>query len=109
MNNKINIAMTTWDIKKDVTEYLKESLGLESSTGKKHIDDILDNAISKAKVEEKPEWTTLLLNNIKEDKIKDVTNSQTIFNIAAGVTDETLDKLVNVTPVKKETKIEELI
>ena len=34
---------------------------------------------------------------------------KTIYNIAATVTDETLRKLINVTPTKKVKKIEELI
>ncbi len=107
--SKINKALTTWSVKKDVQEFIKERLGIQKKGGKNNAEQIIDNAIERAKIEEKPEWTNLLLNNIKEDKVKETSNTQNVFNIAASVTDDTLNKLVNVTPVKKEKKIEELI
>ena len=106
MKNEINKALTTWGVKKDVQEFIKERMGLKSGNSKKnHAEQIIDNVIEKAKQEERPEWTNILLNQIKDEKVKDVSNTQNVFNIAASVTDETLNKLVNVTPVKKETKL----
>ena len=102
-------ALTEWSVEQDVTDFIKARLGLKDKGSKTtHAEDIIDNAIDKAKVEEKPEWTNLLLNQIKPDK-KEGGGGQTIFNIAANVADETLKKLIDVTPVKKKNKIEELI
>lgn len=110
MNEQIKEAMTAWDIKKDVAEYIKERMGMKSEGSDKiHAEEIIDNIISKAKTEDKPEWTNLLLNQIKEDKVQGGGASSTVYNIAATVTNETLEKLINVTPVEKKTKIEELI
>ena len=106
--SKIDEALTSWDIKKDVTEFIKERLGLEGTKGKNHAEEIIDNAIRRAKLEEKPEWTKLLLDSVKVDKVKDVSQTN-IFMNANAVADETLKKLINVTPIQTKSKIEELI
>ena len=105
--DKLQAALTTWDIKKDVSDFIKERMGLKSEGSElNHAEEIIDKAIERAKTEEKPDWTNLLLNSIKADKIKDLTQTNVFLN-ANAVSDETLKKLVNVTPIK--TKIEELI
>ena len=111
----LNQALVSWSVEKDVTDFIKERLGLKNEgSNKNHAEDIIDHAIDKAKNEEKPEWTSLLLNQIKPDKKENTSSrTQTIFNIATNVTNDTLEKLVDVTPVKtpikKMNKIEELI
>ena len=107
--DKVKQNLTTWSAKKDVAEFIKERMGLKAEGQKKtHAEELIDNMIAKAKYEDKPEWTTVLLNQIKEEK-KVTVGSTNVFMNAAAVTDATLKKLIDVTPVKKETKIEELI
>lgn len=106
----INAALTTWDKNKDVAEFIKERMGLkEEGKNETHAEELIDNVIKRAKTEDKPEWTSLLLNQIKEEKVKAVGPQINVFANAAAVTDDTLKKLIDVTPAKKETKIEELI
>lgn len=106
--SKINKALVAWDKNKEINEFIREKLGLKSETGKTHADDIIDNAISRAKYEEKPEWTKLLLDaSAPEDKKG---NTQiNFFGAIAESTNENIDKLVDVTPKKKKSSIEELI
>tara|TARA_R110000851_G_C12986696_1_gene556890 strand:+ start:373 stop:714 length:342 start_codon:yes stop_codon:yes gene_type:complete len=104
----ITEALQSWSVKKDVTDFIKERLGLQGSNGRNHAEEIIDNAIGKAKLEERPEWTKLLLDSVKVDKIKDVGQTNIFLN-ANAIADETLKKLVNVTPTQTKSKIEELI
>jgi hypothetical protein len=108
MENKINKVLVAWDKNKEINEFIREKLGLKSESGKTHADDIIDNAISRAKYEEKPEWTKLLLEaSAPEDKKG---NTQiNFFGAIAESTNENIDKLVDVTPKKKKSSIEELI
>lgn len=106
--SKIKQSLTTWDKNKEINEFIRDKLGLQSNTGKTHADDIIDNAISRAKYEEKPEWTKLLLDaSTPEDKKG---NTQiNFFGAIAESTNENIDKLIDVTPKKKKNSIEELI
>lgn len=108
-NKKINQALVTWDRNKEINEFIREKLGLPSKDGgKTHADEIIDNAIERAKYEEKPEWTKLLLDaSAPEDKKG---NTQiNFFGAIAESTNENIDKLVDVTPEKKKNSIEDLI
>lgn len=107
-NKNISKALTTWDKNKEINEFIRSKLGLESKSGKTHADDIIDNAISRAKYEEKPEWTKLLIDSStpKEEKGNTQIN---FFGAIAESSNSNVDKLVNVTPKAKEESIEDLI
>lgn len=109
--SKIQQALTTWSKKADLQEYIKEKLGeIDETTGRKNIDCILNNAVLQAKIEEDPKWTKLLFDNIKrEDKTLDANNQTNIFVNANELADETIKKLIDVTPAKTQKKIEDLI
>jgi len=107
---KVKESLLGWSKDRDIADFIKERLGLKTEgQDKTHAEELIDNVISKAKYEDEPKWTTVLFNQIKEEKVKEVGGNISIYTNAAAVTDETLTKLINVTPVKKETKIEELI
>ncbi len=105
---QITSALAKWERDKSINEFIRERLGLESSSGKSHAEEIIDNAIERAKIEEKPEWTKLLIETTKtEQKAQASTN---IFFGAADLTNEALKKVIDVTPEPKaKSKIEELI
>ena len=104
--SKINKALTAWDKNKEINEFIRSKLGLESQNGKTHADEIIDNAIERAKYEESPEWTKLLLDSSKSDDKKSNTQIN-FFGSIAESSNNNIDKLVNVTPKKK--SIEDLI
>lgn len=101
MSKKIDKALSAWDRNKEINEFIRDKLGLISQNGNTHADDIIDNAISRAKIEEKPEWTKLLLESSTDNKKAD-----TQINFFASIAESSnanVDKLVDVTPKKKET------
>lgn len=96
---------------KTVGEYLKEKLGMQGHK-KIHIDEIIDNGIERAKVEEKPEWSKFIFDTLKAAEPKAEGPSNNFFIGAANLTDEGLKKIIDVTPTeikKTKSKIEELI
>ena len=99
--DKIKQNLLGWSKDRDIAEFVKERLGLGSEgKDKMHVEEIIDNAIEKAKYEEKPEWTALILKSIEEpQKIKGPTVN--VFAQIAESTNEGIDKLIDVTPEKK--------
>lgn len=95
---------------KTVGEYLKDKLAMPGHK-KIHIDEIIDNGIERAKVEEKPEWSKFLFDTLKAAEVKPESPSNNFFIGAASLTNEGLQKIIDVTPakVKTKSKIEELI
>jgi len=104
--SKIQEALTMWDKNIEVNEFIKNKLGGKTKDGVTHADHIIDNAIERAKYEEKPEWTKLLLDSSsnKDDKGNTQIN---FFGAIAESSNENINKLVDVTPKKK--TIEDLI
>lgn len=108
--DKVKENLIGWSKDKDIADFIKERMGLkDEGKNETHAEELIDNVIKKAKTEDKPEWTTLLLNQIKEEKVKAIGSQINLISNANAIMDETLTKLIDVTPTKKETKIEELI
>lgn len=106
--NKINQALTLWDKNKDMTEFLRKKLGEQAGNGKTHADELIDNALTRAKVEEKPDWTRLLLDAANSDDKKSGTQIN-LFAAIAESTNENIDELIDVTPKNKIKTIDDLI
>ena len=109
---KIEKAVTRWFSEKAMAEIFREKLGeIDEYSGNIHAEVIIDEAIQKAKLEETPQWSKFLFDNVKPADKKETPAVQNIFQIGASCTDETLKRLIDVTPVKKKekNKIEDLI
>jgi len=104
--SKIGKAISLWDKNTEINEFIKNKLGAKTKEGTTHADQIVDNAIERAKYEEKPEWTKLLFDSSssKDDKGNTQIN---FFGAIAESSNENINKLVDVTPKKK--TIEDLI
>ena len=109
INKEIKNELKQWNKETDVAEYLKGKLSQEDKEGMSHIETLVDNIILKAKLEDEPKWTRLIFDNIKEDNKKESTTQINIFTDIAQKTNETIDKLVDVTPKKKKKTIYDLI
>lgn len=109
---KINESLTLWDREQDLTQFIRQRLSLtDKTTSKLHIEDIVDNAIMRAKIEEDPKWTPLVLNAIQPKEDKNSGTQVNIFQSLIEPTSERIKELVDVTPKKKSSNktIEEII
>lgn len=104
--SKINQALTAWENNIEINEFVKKKLGAKTKNGSTHADEIIDNAIERAKYEEKPEWTKLLLDSSSNKDEKGNTQIN-FFSAIAESSNENISKLIDVTPKKK--TIEDLI
>lgn len=98
--SKIKEELKIWDKNIEINEFIKSKLGQSGLNGKSHADEIIDNAITRAKVEEKPEWTKLLLDSAADRDEKGNTQIN-FFGAIAESSNENVGKLVDVTPKKK--------
>lgn len=83
-NTALSKQLAKWEVEKHTSIYIKEKLGEESKSGKTHIDDIVDNAIDKAKVEEEPKWTPLILGMAEPNKGNGTNVNVQVNNITEG-------------------------
>jgi hypothetical protein len=101
-----NIA--AWDESKTVAEFFKKKLCQNGNA-----DRIANNIIEKSLIEEKPEWTRLLIDSMKtpEDKQPLPSTPINFFTIASGQIDSAVQTLIDVTPKNNSKKkgIEALI
>lgn len=103
IKQKIENAVDDWMQAKSVAEYFKKKLGTNGSA-----DKVFYNIVEKSLAEERPEWTKVLLDTMKVDA-KESPQQVNVFSITAEKIDESLKKLIDVTPKKKANKVEELI
>lgn len=100
----INDALAKWDLEKSVSSYLKEKLGEENKeTGKKHIDEIVDNAITRAKDEEDPKWTPLIIGMAEPRQNINQTNLQINNNIISEGRQRLDDGMKAILEIKEES------
>lgn len=104
-----NIAK--WDKERIASEYFCEKLSeIDPATNLTHLDSIANNMILKAKYEDDPKWTPLLLSMIKtEAKKPEGPSTINFFNIASNEINDGLGRLINVTPKKVKKGIESII
>ena len=99
---KVKESFIAWNKDKDIAEFIKERMGLKpEGKNETHAEQLIDNMILKAKNEDKPEWTGLLLKSIETTKENKVTNVNVFAQIAES-TNQGIDKLVDVTPKNKQ-------
>lgn len=80
-SNEILVRVNNWHESKTAAEYVKHKLGeVNPATNKQRIDEILDNAMTRAAGEEYPQWTPVVLGMVKAGDDVKVTNN---FNINA--------------------------
>lgn len=105
----VSTALAKWDREKTMNEFIRERLGLESRGGKTHAEEIIDNAIERAKFEERPEWTKLL---VEATNPKTNNNPQTniMLQIATN-SNSNIDELLNksVSKVDKKGDFDDII
>ncbi len=104
---EIQNTLADWQESLSVAEFFKKKLGKNGNA-----DKIADNIIEKSLSEDRPEWTSLLLDSIKSGEIKQVASTQINFFAAANEQiNENIQKLIDVTPATSSavTKIEGII
>jgi hypothetical protein len=104
-----NIAK--WNKERILSEYMREKLAeTDLETNKTNLDTISDRIIEKAKIEDEPKWTSILLSMMKtEDGKKQEPGVINFFQIASNEINDGLGRLINVTPKKIKNGIESII
>lgn len=93
---------------KTTAQFLKDKLGAVDSKGSSDANKIIEHAVHKAKLEEKPEWTKFLFDLMKSDESSQPSN-QTNLYIGSELTDNNLNKIINVNPLAENKGINKII
>ena len=110
-SKQIATNIAKWDKERIASEYFCEKLSeIDPETKLTHLDSIADNMILKAKLEDDPRWTPLVLSMIKTDTKKpEGGNTINFFALASEQINESVGRLINVTPKKVKRGIESII
>lgn len=102
----IAAAIAAWDESKTVADFFKKKLSQNGNA-----DKIANNIINKSLIEEKPEWTRLLIDSMKtaEDKQPPLPTQINFFQMASEQINESVKQLIDVTPKRNKKGIEAII
>jgi hypothetical protein len=98
----IEAVANEWLEAKSAGEFLRKKLGRDGTAEK-----LADNMISRAMTEERPEWTKLLFETMKVEQ-KDSGTQVNVFTLANEKINESLQRIIDVTPTSKTKTIEKV-
>lgn len=104
--NPMSAAIAAWDESKTVADFFKRKMAQNGNA-----DRVVDNIISKSLIEEKPEWTRLLIDSMKtvEDKQPVLSTQINFFQTASEQINESVKRLIDVSPRRNKKGIEAII